>query len=568
MDSYFEGKAENALVPTGGTPQDRMRRVWDALDKQYTIWKDTHKDISEYIAVGRGRFLDVGHSPYQDFKKNYRLRNPHPVRALGILGAGLHGGLSSPSRPWFQLALQDPEMNRYGPFRYWLDTAEKVLYSVLKQSNFYTFVHSVYEELGGFGTGCGWVEDHADNVVSFQYLTAGDYRFAVDLDGMTHTLARLQRWHAFQVVETFGKDNCSENALKLYERNPFDFIDVLHIVEPNWDRDPGKIDNRNMPWRSTWIERKEKARFLHRSGFVDMPAITPRWSALSQYSWGWGPGLWALGQSKALQKYERRSMHLTDKAADPPVNVPPNMGDRVIDLTPGAKNVVSHRDARVTPIFEVNLNALDNLNNKISQIEYRISQLFYNDLFLLFVENLAGAKTMTATEVLERHEEKLLMIGPVIERLLHEFLDPLVDLVLKKCLRRGLIPLPPEEMLNAGYKIEYISLLAQAQKLIMAQGMDNYLTTAERVFAIDPYSVFKTDWDAFLDERGDMVNLGSKVMRDDDEAKAMRDQAMQAEAQAAQAEQANLATQNVKNLGSASTDEGTALADIKKAITP
>ena len=178
---FFEGHnmptGTNVISITEGQPASlnaKLARKHKFLDKQYSEHKAIHQDISKFIAVGRGRFVDQGYTPYRDVKKGYKLIDPTPAQALTVLGAGLHGGLSSPARSWVQLGLEDSDMNKYGPFRDWMDEAEKRLASIFKKSNLYNMIHGVYEELGAFGIGCVLIDDHPQNLVQIHQFTIGD----------------------------------------------------------------------------------------------------------------------------------------------------------------------------------------------------------------------------------------------------------------------------------------------------------------------------------------------------------------------------------------------------------
>lgn len=559
----------NVIAITDGQPKKlnaKLARKHKFLDKQYSEHKAIHKEISQFIAVGRGRFVDQGYHPYRDVKKGYKLIDPTPAQALTVLGAGLHGGLSSPARPWIQLGLEDTDMNNYGPFRNWMDDAEKRLFAIFKKSNLYNMIHGVYEELGAFGIGCVLIDDHPKNVVQFHQFTIGDFRVAVNPDGTCHTMTREIKMHAFQVVEMFGAENCTDKLLKLHNTNEFEWVDIIHIIEQNPDRDINKIDYTNMPIRSIYFEKGEDDKQLSYKGYQEMPLATPRWTALTNEAWGWGPGLLGLGLSKAAQKMEKTSLKLTDLASEPPMGVPPSLKDRMLDLTPGAKNPIGLSEEKgLFPLIKVDLNNLSALDQKIDRYDEKIRQLFYNDLFLMIINDRTGQKT--ATEILERHEEKLLMIGPAIERQLHELLDIIVKLTLSKSLAIGAIPPPPPELSEAEYKIEYISLLAQAQKLVMSQSMHAYLGVAERVAQLDLFTVAKTDWNEYLNQFGDMVGLPAKIMNDNEEVEEMKAQAQEQKAKEQQMIEQQAQVENIKGLGQASTESGTALADLKDSVT-
>jgi len=561
--------ATNVIAMTDGQPSSlnaQLMRKHKFLDRQYREHKAIHQDISKFIAVGRGRFVDQGYTPYRDVKKGYKLIDPTPAQALTVLGAGLHGGLSSPARPWVQLGLEDSDMNKYGPFRDWMDDTEKRLASIFKKSNLYNMIHGVYEELGAFGIGCVLIDDHPQNLVQFHQFTIGDYRVAVSADGMCHTMTREIKMAAFQVVELFGAKNCTYKLLNLYRRNEFEWVTIIHVIEKNPDRDINKIDYTNMPIRSVYFEKGEDNKQLSYKGYQDMPLATPRWSALTNEAWGWGPGLLGLGLSKATQKMEKTSLKLVDLASEPPMGVPPSLKDRMLDLTPGAKNPIGLNEEKgLFPLVNVDLNGLDALDRKIDNYDGKMRSLFYNDLFMMIINDRMGKAT--ATEILERHEEKLLMIGPAIERQLHELLDIIVNVTLNKALRYEVIPPPPPELSEAEYKIEYISLLAQAQKLVMSQSMHAYLGMAERVAQLDPFTIHKTDWNEYLDQFGDMVGLPAKIMNDTEEVEEMKAQAQEQQAKEQQMMEQQATVQNVKDLGQASTESGTALAELKDSVT-
>jgi hypothetical protein len=197
------------------------------------------------------------------------------------------------------------------------------------------------------------------------------------------------------------------------------------------------------------------------------------------------------------------------------------------------------------------------------EVEGKIRRNFHNELFLMIASE--DPAKMTATEVLARKEEKMLMVGPTVERLEYEFLAPIVERVFAILARNGQLPPPPGELANAEYKVDFVSILAQAQKLIGAQSMQSYLGLAERVALVDPGSVVKTNWDSYLEESADMVNMPSKVIRTDDEVAGIRK--AQAEQAAKQQQMMEMAqgVDNAQKLGNTPTGDGSnALMDMEK----
>ena len=545
----------------------RLFRNWTNLDKQYQPWGELYKDIADYIAPGRGRFPDRDGQTNQRTKAASKLLNPVAADALHMMGAGLHGGLSSPARPWFQLSFSDPGLDKYSAGKAWLDDCEKQLYSVFKRSNFYTVIHSVYEEVGAFATGALFVDSHPTQIVNFSFLTAGDYRISINELSRCHCMYRKIRMQIHQMAAQFGADKLSDTCKRLLETNPYEWRDVLHVIEPNDDYNPNSMASSNMPFRSVYIEWKENQKRLGDSGYMEMPIVTPRWQALSNEAYGWGPGPESLSLSKALQRMEMNAMLVEDKYLDPPLAVSADFKDRMVDLSPGAKSTftgsVDDIKKAFTKLVEIDPRAIEIYENKISNAENKIRRLFYNELFLMIAQE---DRRMTATEVMARNEEKMIMIGPVIERLLYELLDPVIERVFNLCARAGLLPPPPPDITDAEYKVEYVSILAQAQKLVNSQSMQAYLATAERVAAFEPGSIAKTNWDQFLESYGDTVNLPARIVREDDEVAEIREAQAEAQRQQQQIMEDQANADTMQKLGNTPTDEDNALSDLKQTM--
>ena len=558
-DTVIHDTEDNAYGGAFANRNDRYTRNYKHLDGQYDVWKAAYRDVADYIALGRGRFEDFGTLPNQKSKAASKVINNTATDALHMLGAGLHGGLSSPARPWFQLGFVDEAMNSFGIYKAWLDDCEKVMYAAFKRSNFYTIIHGIYEEIGAFGTGAMLVDEDKVHGLLFHPFTVGDYRISVKTDGLCHSFYRKFKMQACQIAEQFGNDMCSPKVIQLLRNNPYEWCEVMHAIEPNAAYDPNMMDSK--PWSSVYFETKEKDRRLSAVGYHEMPVVTPRWQALAHEAYGWGPGLESIGLAKAIQRMEKQAFMASDKMLDPPLALPSSMKDRMLDLSPGGKNIYDEANAKIQNMVTIDAGALQVYRDNINQIEGKIRRNFHNELFLM-ISNEDPAK-MTATEVLARKEEKMLMVGPTIERLEYEHLAPIVSRVFAILARQGKLPPPPPDVANAEYKIDFVSLLAQAQKLIGAQSMQGYLGIAERVALVDPGSVVKTNWDKYLDEAADMVSLPSKVVRTDDETAAIRNQMAQQAAQEQQQMAMAQGVDNVQKLGNTPAGEDTALGKLE-----
>ncbi len=546
-----------------GENLDLYKKRLISLNTIYDTWtREFHRDVTRYLLPRRGMYLDDGAPNQQSMKarQQYTLDDTG-TRAIRTLGAGMQGGLSSPSRPWFKFGLIDTDLSEFGPVKDWLAQAERIAYQIFARSNYYTVAHTCYEEQGGFGTSVVFFEESVQDIIRFKMFTAGEYRLALGADGKVDTIYFPFYMSAKQLVEMFGKDKVSSVVQTAMNTNPYQDFEVVHAIQPRNERDHTKLDNRNMPFASVWYEKTATTEFLRESGYKEFPAATPRWSALSNIPYGLGPGYDALGSVKMLQEMQKTGLKGLHKMVDPPMRTHPNFKG-VLDLTPGANNPMD-KDT-VGALYDIQLRIAD-LEAKIVSVQGGIEKTFYNDMFLM-LSALDTNRDVTATEVAERHEEKLLMLGPTIERQENEFLSPTVNKVFNTSVERGMLPPPPEEIQGKEIKIEYISILAQAQKLVSAQSIHAYMGMAERVVALDPESADKTDFDAVLENYADIVGAPAAVVRSDEETDDRRRKRAEAQRKAEEAERAVQASQAAKNLGDASTEEGTALAELTKSM--
>ena len=543
---------------------DHYKKRLLSLHTIFDQWRTFYRDATRYLLPRRGMYLDDGTPTSQTMttRQSYTVDDTG-TRAIRTLGAGMQGGLSSPSRPWFKYGLIDTDLSEFGPVKDWLAYAQKVAYQIFARSNYYTVAHTCYEEQGGFGTSVIYFEESVKNIIRFKLFTAGEYRLALGAEGEVDTMYFPFYMSAHQIIDMFGISNVSESVKTAMNVNPYKDFEVVHAVEPrkDGDRDRTKLDSRNMAFASVWYEAKSPGKFLRESGYNDFPAATPRWSALANIPYGLGPGHDALGSVKMLQEMQKTGLKALHKIVEPPMRTAPGFKG-VLDLTPGANNPME-KDT-VGSLYDINI-PLAELEAKILATQQSIEKTFYNDMFLM-LSALDTGRDVTAREVAERHEEKLLMLGPTIERQENEFLSPSVNKVFEVSIERGMLPPPPEEMQGKELKIEFVSILAQAQKLVSAQSIHAYLGLVERMALLDPESLDKTDFDAMSENYADIVGAPAAIVRSDEETDARRKKRAEQEQAAAAAEQALQASQAAKNLGDASTEEGTALAELNKSV--
>jgi hypothetical protein len=208
---------------------------------------------------------------------------------------------------------------------------------------------------------------------------------------------------------------------------------------------------------------------------------------------------------------------------------------------------------RRSRVFDVNLR-LDFLLQDIQDVRGRINASFFADLFMMIADAEVGK--MTATEVAARQEEKMLMLGPVLERLNNELLYPLVDITFDELLQGGGIPPAPDEMQGMELKVDFVGILAQAQKAIGVNSIDRFLGMAGGVAQFNPEVVDKIDTDKLMDVYSDKLGAPPEIIRSDEKVAGIRDARNKAQAAQAQAAAVEQASKAARNLGATPTGGG------------
>jgi hypothetical protein len=241
------------------------------------------------------------------------------------------------------------------------------------------------------------------------------------------------------------------------------------------------------------------------------------------------------------------------------------MKNRDVDTLPGGRSYydpMQGANAGIRTAFEVQLN-LQHLLIDIQDIRERVYGAFYADVFTMITQ--LDRKT-TATEIMERHEEKMMMLGPVVERLNNELLDPAVETVFTRAFKGGLLPPPPEEIEGHDINIEYVSVLAQAQKMAGLSSADRFVSSIGQVSAIKPDILDRFDSDYYAEMYADKTGADPRLIVPIEKAVLIRQQRAQQMAQEQQRQAMMQAAESVSKLGNVSTQPGSLPGDVMEAM--
>lgn len=543
-------------------------------------------DLAEYILPRRIK-KDIQDTNSGE-RKNTSIIDSTATMAARTLSSGLMTGITSPARTWFKLRTDNEELNEQQEVASYFEEVATRMRNVFLRSNLYNTLPTLYADIGTFGTGLLLLEEDLEDVVIFKCLPIASYFIANDKKGEVKTFFREFQMSVRQIVEKFGMkspgdhksidwSNISEIVRNHWAHDEQEtMINVNHMILANEEYRPNMIDARYKKYVSYYYEQGSSTsvssqqnyvgskpdKFLRESGYDYFPAFGVRWEVAGEDSYGTGsPGMIALGDVKQLQLGEKRIYEAIDQKIKPSMVGPTALRNVGTSILPGKITYFDEREGvkGFRRLFEVDFDIRE-MEAKQEQTRYRISKSYYEDLFLML--STAGNRDLTATEVNERVQEKLLALGPVLERVNQDLLDPMIESTYMIMERRGMLPPIPEALEQMDYKIEYISVFAQAQKIGGVGGIERFLGFVGNLAQFDPQSVLKLNTEEIMQNYAEMLGIDPDSLRTKEEVAQIQAQMQAAqEAQARQERMANMA-QTSKALSETEISEDNALGQI------
>lgn len=526
-----------------------------AMEKERDQFRPQYRELTNLFLPFRGRY---NQEEDKGRRRDHHLLNNSPLMARRVLSAGLMSGVTSPSQKWFRLTTGQKEANQSRKASRWLYEVADIMYTVLAMSNFYTEAHSAYNEVGTFGTAVVGVYADDEKGVRFETQTAGQYALGAGTNGDVEAFSLRQKRKVSTIVKEFGLESCPRKVRRMWENGQFtEEVEFIRLVEPNDDRDKTSPFSFDKPYRSVaWVSgTSPDEEPLSISGFDDFPFMAFRWDLAPGDLYGTScPGMVALGDAKGLQLAEEDLLTSMDRVARPSLVASTEM-QRSMDAggpRPGETYFADNPYNSIKPIYDQpNINGMA---EHVARYEQRVGDAFFKDLFLM----LAGTQdeSKTATEVIALQEERMLQIGPVLERMQSEFLDPSMGRVFTILDNKGYFPDPPEELIDQDLSVEYLSVLSQAQKLTGVKGLERVSNFAGQLMSIDPRAGLALDISEILNKYAESVGVDLDILKSKDEVAKQLEQLKQQQQQQTALDSGQKAAETAKDASAAEMGEG------------
>ena len=495
-----------------------LKRRFDKLKTNRQNWETHWQEVADYMLP---RKADVTKTRSKGDKRTELIFDSSPLQSVDLLAASLHGMLTNPSTPWFTLRYKDVELENDDEAKLWLESATDAMYVAFNRSNFQQEIFELYHDLITFGTACMFVQDDDEDTLKFSTRHINEIYIAENEKGKVDTVYRLFKMSVRAASQQFG-EAISTSTKGLITKDPYEEISILHAVYPRNDFDPKKQDRKNMPLESVYMEYKNLNE-LSVAGFKEFPFVVPRYLKASHEIYGRSPAMTALPDVKMLNEMSKTTIKAAQKQVDPPLLVPDDGFLLPVRTVPGGLNF--YRSGTRDRIEPLNIGANNPLGlNMEEQRRNSIRNVFYVNQLMM-----QQGPQMTATEVIQRNEEKMRLLGPVLGRLQSELLKPLIDRCFAIMVRKNIFPPAPEVISGRDVEIEYVSPLAKAQKSTELQSIIRGIEIMGQLANVAPVFDY-INFDNLVKHLTNIIGIPQKVLKTNSEVLAERE-AKQAQAQ-------------------------------------
>lgn len=518
------------------------------LESPFVQIKGDLEELAEHFYPRSVQFLakDVNKT---NKRRNTKILDSTPITAVRNFSSGMMSGATSPAQNWFKFKIRNYNMETDHDVKSWCAEVEKLMRDAFNSSMLYTKLPVIYKQLGVFGFSALALESDFDDLFICKVLPVGSYRYARNCKGKIDTFVRVYSETAKNIVEQFGEANVSDAVKRASENSPQTYFELVHFVMPNPNFDITKVWAKNKKFISVYYEKAGKDdRFLSESGFDKFPYVVFEAETNGEDVYPSDcPGINALPDVKQLNAMVKEYAKAIKKIVSPPLKGPAKFKDRTISTLPESYiEDVEGNEAGVRPVHEVNPRILE-LSQQIDTMKNTVKEHFYNDLFAMILQTAERGRT--ATEVNELKEEKMVLLSPLLEQI-HSALSLIVDWVFEEFLRVDILPEPPEQIQGGELEIEFVSTLAQAQKVQKIAAMERFSTfTLNLANTLDPALRAKINGSKMIDDYADFANIDPSQINPTEMVEQMKAIEAQKQQQQEQLMAMQQGTEMIKNMG-------------------
>lgn len=511
----------------------RLQSTMAALKADRQAFWHLWREVAQYFLPKRYVWLQSDAEARVRNAKNPFILDSTGTMAARVLASGMMNGITSPSRPWFRLRIAGFQ-HEGDAIAVWSDEVVRRMLYIMAESNFYNAMAVLYLDLVLFGSAAMLIYEDDETTIRCYNPALGEFYLGQNQRLAVDTFSREFKQTVKQLAQTFGKENLTEGLQAKCQAGGAQYLemfDVTHLVEPNADGRstvPKKFAFRETYWLTNGIGQ---GHVLTQRGFNELPGIFPRWELTANDSYGTSPAMDALPDVIQLQLETKRKAQGLDKMVNPPIVADVQLQHRPTALMPnGITYIAGQNNVGAKPLYQIDA-PLQEMTADIREVQIRIRETFHNNLFNM-ISQLDTVRS--ATEIDARREEKLVLLGSVLDRFESEALGPAISRIFGIMMRSGMLPPAPREIEDADIEIQYMSILSTAQSAVAAAPTERWLQFIGFAAGLYPQAVNVPNWEELVRNYGTSIGVQARDIRSREAiAAAQKEQADQIAAQEA-----------------------------------
>ena len=502
---------------------DFLINYQERLEAERQTWNSAYQEIIDYTRPQKEPIHSDGIKGSQRGRELIFDSTAH--KSMQRLSSSLGSLLTNPDSIWFNLETNIKKINKQHESQVWFDETTRVLMRVFENSNFYNEAYKFYMDLVSFGTAILLAEKSKKRNTELVFATRDvkEMYISENSEGAVDVAFRDCKMTARQVWDQFGEENLSDKAKKMYEKEPEQYIQVLHSVFP---REGGMVnaEPENKPFASIWIEKDTK-QILKKSGEDTFPYIVARWSKETNERYGRSPTMDAMADIRTLNKMVYVFLLASEYAANPMLAIPHEGWSNFKNKGPGS---FVYYDAELPGDVKTITSKGDVLVNAESIKMYQDGVM---DVYFVNQLQLIDKREMTAQEVRARQAENARILAPIFGTLNYEFLARLIDRSMSILdgeidivTNTTLLPKAPPSIRRQDLKLKFVSPLAKAQRQHEGQSIAITLNAAMQWAQAKPEVLDNINWDTSIRLMSDIDGSPAAILNDEKVVQNIRDQ--------------------------------------------
>lgn len=511
---------------------DKVFRLFSQIAAYRPNFASQWEEVAELILPNLRNTFMFGNYNFPGMKKTERQVDSTGMLALGRFASIVDSLITPRNMSWHGLEADNEYVQKNREVRLWFEQASRLLFKAryAPTANFAGQNFANYQGLGAFGNMGLYIDQLKDmhgkpaRGLRYKSIPIGELYIRENHQGIVDSFVRWFRLTARQAMQRW--DNLPDAIQEAAKQQSEALFEFYHCVVPNDECDPLSLRSDKAPYASYYVSLTGRCLLYEKGkntygGYNSFPLPFSRYSQAPGEVYGRGPAMDVLPSLKTLNAEKSVFLKTGHRAGDP-VLLTTDDGLVNFNLMPGALNKggMSADGKRLVDILPAG-------DVQITMEMMQAESTLINDMFLVTLFQIAvETPTMTATEVIERINEKGILLAPTLGRQQSEYLGPMIDRELDLMADMKMLPPMPGLLREAKgeYHVVYTSPLARAQRAQEAAGFMRTLETANAVAQVtqDPSIYDRFNFDKALPDIAYIQGVSESWLRGDKEMEAIR----------------------------------------------